>query len=221
MKLSLLQKILKTAVPQLGVRLIAGRELFGRQDSYLERTGWLESLRQGRPCGPDGSPLPWMNYAVSKFLADRLHRELDLFEWGSGFSTLFFAARVRSVTSVEYDRDWHMRISAQAPANVNVLFREKDIDGEYCRAITLNERRYDVVLVDGRDRVNCVRQGLKCLTDSGVLLLDDAERDRYADALEIARAQGFRAMPFEALKPLDGRLGRTVLFYRPGNCLGV
>jgi hypothetical protein len=205
----------------MGSRFVAGRQLIARRNSYLYETGWMESLRRGQPCRADGSPTPWMNHAVMALLEERLAPDLDVFEWGSGFSTLFFASRVCSVTSVEYDRKWHELVSKQAPSNVRVIYCEQDVDGSYCRAILGDERRYDLVLVDGRDRVNCVRQGATRLTDRGVLLLDDAQRERYADGIAHAKSLGFRALGLEGLKPLSHRMARTIVFYRPGNCLGI
>lgn len=221
MKLSRLDSFLLRLVPWVGVRYVAGRRLVGRRGSFLYETGWMQSLRSGQPCRPDGRPIPWMNYAVVALLDERLAGDLDLFEWGSGASTLYFASRVRSVTSVEHDVGWHDRVSRGAPPNARVLFQACDTDGAYCRAIMLEPRRYDVIVVDGRDRVNCLVHGLTALSERGVILLDDAQRERYAPALDHVRGLGFRALPLEGAKPLGNRVRRTVVLYRPGNCLGL
>ena len=60
------------------------------RDCYLKTTGFLNTYQKGYPCKLDGSPLPWMNYAVINFLDERLNKELKLFEYGSGYSTLYF-----------------------------------------------------------------------------------------------------------------------------------
>lgn len=221
MKLSRLDRFLLRVAPWIGVRYVAGRRLVGRRGSFLYETGWMRSLRDGQPCRPDGSPIPWMNYAVVALLDERLQGDLDVFEWGSGASTLYFASRARSVTSVEHDPAWYDRVSRGAPANVRVLLQACDTDGAYCRAIDREPRRYDLIVVDGRDRVNCLMHGLAALSERGVILLDDAQRERYAPAIDHARGLGFRALPLEGAKPLGNRVRRTVLLYRPGNCLGV
>jgi predicted O-methyltransferase YrrM len=41
----------------------------------------------------------------------------------------------------------------------------------------------DLVVVDGRARVACVRQALPRLASDGVLLLDNADRDEYASVV--------------------------------------
>lgn len=216
-----LQRFLMRAVPFIGCRLVACRLLVGRSSSFVYGTGWMESLRRGYPCKPDGSPLPWMNLSVVSLLEERLGADFDIFEWGSGYSTLYFASRVRSVTSVEYDNAWLERVGRQAPANVRILFRADDVGGGYCGTILEDERQYDLVVVDGRDRVNCVRNGLSRLNARGVLLLDDAQRERYAAAVQWAESLGFRSLTLEGVKPGSHRIGRTKIFYRTGNCFGL
>jgi hypothetical protein len=78
-----------------------------------------------------------------------------------------------------------------------------------------------VVVVDGRDRVNCVKQAVSALSPRGVILLDDSQQDKYQEANEFAAAQGFRALDLEGLKATGKGLDRTTLFYRDGNCLGI
>jgi hypothetical protein len=189
--------------------------------SYLHQTGWLRSLDEGRPVDAQGQPVPWMNYAAIAFLDERLRSRHALFEYGSGASTAFFAARVAHVTSVEYDETWLAQVKQTAPANVTLVFRAHDEDGAYCRTITGTGRAYDVVIVDGRDRVNCLRQSVEALTPGGVLVLDDSERPRYAPGAAFLRDRGFRALRFEGLKPTGTATDQTTVFYRPDNAFDL
>jgi len=203
------------------LRSRAYRELVKDDQSYLHTTGWMETLRRQYPCRPDGSELPWMNYPVIAFLERRLTPDLDLFEYGSGYSTLFFARHVRSTVSVEHDRAWHDKLQPQLPANARLLFVEMDRDGRYCRSIHETGGSYDFVVVDGRDRVNCLRQAVDRLTARGVVLLDDSQREEYAPGIAFARERGFSVLDFEGLKPTGKVIERTTLFYRRENCLGI
>ena len=47
--------------------------------------------------------LPWFLYGAIDFLQEFLQREMEVFEFGSGGSTLFFARRCARVESVEED----------------------------------------------------------------------------------------------------------------------
>ena len=189
--------------------------------SYLHSTGWMRSSREGTPVDKEGNPLPWMNYPAIRFLEERLRKDLRLFEFGSGYSTSFYARHVAHVTSVEHDDEWLQVVRSMLPANATLIHQPQDVDGAYCRTIQATGQQYDVVIVDGRDRVNCLRQSLPALSATGVLLLDDSQRDRYREGIRDVREQGFRALNFEGLKPTGKNVDQTTLFYRPDNCLGL
>lgn len=160
-----------------------------------------------------------MNYPVIKLLKERLNKDLDVFEYGSGYSTLFYAKLVRSVISIEYDQDWLELMQPKVPENVLLVAKEKDVDGTYCRSIAEYNQDFDVVIVDGRDRVNCVKQAMTKLSKAGVVVLDDSSRERYQEALEYAEDQGFRLLSIEGLKPTDFGTDQTTFIYRKDNCL--
>jgi protein-L-isoaspartate O-methyltransferase len=202
-------------------RYRAYRSLIKDDQSYLHTTGWMETLRRGYPCRPDGAELPWMNYPMIAFLEQRITGDLLVFEYGSGYSTIFFARLAKSVHSVEHDQAWHETIRTRLPPNAHVTLIPLDRDGRYCRSIQETEGTYDLVVVDGRDRVNCIIQCLERLSPRGVILLDDSQRDEYAQGLAFARDKGFSALDFVGLKPGGQVSERTTLLYRPGNCLRI
>jgi predicted O-methyltransferase YrrM len=212
---------LKSAIKARFPRLRAHYSLIHDKRSFLHSSGWLRSKSIGHPCRPDGSPLPWMNYSVIRLLEERLRGDMSMFEFGSGYSTQFYADRVEKVTAVEHDATWYQIAKHHLPQNVELILQPVDTDGLYCRTITRAALSYDVVVVDGIDRVNCVHQALPFLTERGVLLLDDSEREQYNDARNEARAAGFRSLNFEGLKPNGSELSRTTVFYRNENCFGI
>src|SRR5262249_25669747 len=65
---------------------------------------WLRGLAE------DISPLkdarPWIPFAAIRFLERTLTKDMRVFEYGSGGSTLFFGERVREVVSIEHDPRW-------------------------------------------------------------------------------------------------------------------
>jgi hypothetical protein len=199
----------------------AYRSFVRDRKTYLHVTGWWESAKRGYPCSLQGEPLPWMNYAAVAFLEERLKNSFRLFEFGSGYSTMFYARKVGSVTSVEHDEAWHAFVRHRVPENVELFYRAEDQDGAYCRAIGEQQIKYDVVIVDGRDRVNCLRQSLEHLEDDGVVVLDDSDRERYREGIAYAQARGFRALVFEGLIPTRASRGRATVLYRRKNCLGL
>lgn len=200
---------------------VAYKKLILQRSSHLHSTGWFKSLINGYPCRNDGLEIPWMNYSVVAFLEKKLSKDFKLFEFGSGYSTYFYSRLVKTVHSVEYDSDWYAQIQKRVPENVKLTFLPKDVDEHYCRAVKLDHEKYDVVVVDGRDRVNCVIQSTDCLSEGGVILLDDSDRARYQKAFSYAEKKGFRVLEFEGLKPGKFETSMSSIIYRDSNCLGI
>lgn len=195
--------------------------LLRSENSYLHKSGWFKSLHTGTPVDKDGNPIPWMNYPTIELLKERLKPEHTLFEFGSGYSTAFYAKYTKHVTSLEYDKTWLEVIKKNLPDNAELIFTEKDIDGEYCQSIKKTNKKYDIVVIDGRDRVNCLKQSLDNLSDKGVILLDDSHRERYKEGLDHAKEKGFKHLHLQGLKPTGYGYYRTTLLYKSNNCFGI
>lgn len=215
------KKLLKKMFPRFWLYVRVIKLLVKNENSYLHASGWIKSVKEQRPLSPDGNELPWMNYPIIAFLQERLSKELTIFEFGSGYSTLFFAKRAKSVMSVEYDDTWFQLINKNLPENAQIIFKQKDIDGEYCRVIQSTGKQFDVVVVDGRDRVNCIKQSIDALSDRGVILLDDSQREYYSDGINHAIEKGFSPLSFEGLKPTDTGVDKATILYRRNNCLNL
>jgi hypothetical protein len=218
---SFIKRAVQRRFPVAALRYRAYKMLIRNPDSYLHLSGWMQSLSAKKPIDHNGKPIPWMNYPVVRILQERLTKDLNLFEFGSGYSTLFYAKKVKAVTSVEYDEKWLHIIKSQLPDNVNIIFKQQDVDGDYCRVINSTGEKYDVVIVDGRDRVNCIKQSISALTSKGVILLDDSQRKRYQEGIDFAKSHGFKALNLEGLKATGTEVDRTTIFYQAGNCFDI
>ena len=187
----------------------------------LKESGWLRSFAQGEAVDAEGRPVPWITYPAIDFLAPRLRADMSVFEYGSGGSTLWWATRVREVVSCESERAWYEKILARAPANVTLHHVPLEWGGSYCQKIAAYPRAFDIVVLDGRDRVNCARHALGALKEGGVILWDDTYRMEYQEGYDLLAREGFRKLPFVGLVPVVNQYGETGIFYRTGNCLGI
>lgn len=188
------------------------------KESYLYKSGWMESLKRGYPSDRKGNALPWMNHAVVKLLDDRLNRNMQLFEYGCGYSTLFYAKRTERVISVDHNVSWADLMNDKLPHNADVMVKPRS---EYAGSIHTVDQTFDVVIVDGIDRVNCILNGLKCLNETGVLVLDDSSRKEYREGAEYAKQNGFKSLTLSGLKPTGIGVDETTIFYRTQNCFGI
>jgi hypothetical protein len=191
------------------------------RNSALKEDGWFKSYHCSAPVDLQGNPLPWMPYPFIDFIAPRLTKEMDVFEFGSGNSTLFFSRRVKRLESVEHDIHWFAVMRTRIPSNVtlnHVAWSRGDV---YSLAAANSGSIYDIVIVDGPDRVNCMKHSAEALKPGGIVVLDDAERKQYYGGIQYLREKGFNQIEFWGMAP--GQLYKkcTVILYRPNNCIGI
>ncbi len=60
--------------------------------------------------------VPWLVFRCIDFLEQWLRKDMKVYEYGSGGSTLFFAAHVNKVWSVDHDQEWY-KITKQSLAD--------------------------------------------------------------------------------------------------------
>ncbi|RZK66259.1 MAG: FkbM family methyltransferase, partial [Pedobacter sp.] len=169
----------------------------------------------------NGNAIPWVTYSFIDFIKDRINKNHDIFEFGSGNSTIFYAKLAGSVYSVEHDKDWFERSSKINLPNVKMIQCDLVPGGEYCKSAAPTGKKFHVIIVDGRDRVNCCKQAVESLTENGVIVLDDSERSEYAEAHVYLRAKGFKYLPFSGMAPGVIISKYTSVFYKPNNCLDI
>lgn len=133
---------------------------------------------------------------TDRFLKSR--RNPTVFEYGSGASTVWLARRAHSVTSVEDDEDFYADVDAIKPRNVNYIFagadstfndryesQRRDLRGRsyegYVTALSLNEDKYDLIVIDGRARRECILLAPRFLKPGGAILVDNTDMRRYRD----------------------------------------
>lgn len=188
---------------------------------YLAEIGWFNTWNSKSPQDENGDPIPWVTYSFIDFIKDRIKKEHAVFEFGSGNSTLFYAKLAGKVVSVEHDQDWFNKISSTKPGNSEMIYCSLETDGEYCRTPLSADQKFDVIIVDGRDRVNCCTQAVSALTDTGVIVLDDSEREFYQPAVRVLSAAGFKQLDFSGISPGLFYRKSTSVFYRTNNCLNI
>ncbi len=192
-----------------------------RAHGHLKSSGWFRSFVTRRPVDASGRPLPWFTYGAIDFLTPRLQPNWRVFEYGSGHSTLWWARHVREVIAAEHHGAWAERIGAQAPANATVVHRPLSEGTTYPDAPLAAGGTFDVIVIDGRERVWCAERCLPALSATGVLIWDNSERERYVPGLEALAAAGFRRVDFDGMGPINTYGWRTSVLYRDDNVLGL
>lgn len=178
----------------------------------LNSEGWARSLAAAQPVDRDGQPLPWWTYSSIYWLTVSLSGADSVFEYGSGYSTLWLAGRVKSVQSVEHDRSWAEKVRERLPSNATVLLAEGD--AEYVDAIRDASPVPDVVVVDGIRRPDCLELAGQFVRPDGLIILDDSDRGEYHASAEGLVHAGFGRVDFWGPRPASAVLSVTSVFTR-------
>lgn len=136
--------------------------------------------------------LPWLQTAA----VERMERFFQVrpnarvFEWGAGGSTLWFSRHAYSVVSVEHDLAYHAMVSKLLPTDplANVALVYLPASDLYARFIGKFELPFDLILIDGVKRNECIAQTVQhsMLANGGLLVVDNTERDtEYARGLDL------------------------------------
>ena len=123
---------------------------------------------------------PWLVSSAVEFLDGWLKATDEVVEFGAGRSTVWFSQRVKSVFSVEHNKEWFESVQSQIAekniSNIRLIYNS-DTDGQYISSV---EQDYsgiaDVVLVDSVYRDHCALWALKHLRSGGLLVLDNVAR---------------------------------------------
>jgi len=184
----------------------------------LKEDGWFRSVCENAPVDAAGQPIPWISYPALHFLETRTRPDMEVFEFGSGYSTLWWATRVKKVIACESDAGWHAQVQKLAPKNVELVLSAID---EYPGIIARRPEAFDVVVIDGGDRVRAAESAVAALNRSGVILWDNTDRPEYQRGLELLREQGFARIPFVGPGPVVNITWETSIFYRSHNILAI
>jgi hypothetical protein len=191
-----------------------------RKKSPLREWGWFNSFQSGQSVDASGRPIPWISYAAIDFLERRIPGDAEVFEYGAGNGTLWWAERVARVDAVEHDKQWFEYLRKKLPSNANVVHAPEGSE-TYLEAAQSTGRQFDIIVIDGRDRVASAASAIDSLKPDGVLIWDDTDRERYADGIRDLKDRGFRQIEFRGFAPVEFVLHETSVFYRDGNCLGI
>jgi hypothetical protein len=197
-------------------------EVFVESPGYLLKTGWLRSMLVGEAVDVEGRPLPWITYPALAFLAERVCAEMTVFEYGTGNSTFWWADRVARLVSCEHDKEWYAALRDRVPSNTTYLLRRaKGGSREYASEISNYEDEFDIIVIDGRDRVACARNCMQALHSDGVIIWDNSDRSEYQEGYDYLQAGNFKRLDFWGTGALATRLWCTSIFYRSENCLNI
>ena len=146
---------------------------------------------------PLDAGFPWINYCVIQFLHHSIDRKMRVLEFGAGGSSIFFLKKGVELFSIEHEKIWISEVKERiSPVQFSkwsphlVLSRNQETNipnpEDYLSPIKkIKKASLDIVLIDGRHRVESIKQSMPLIKDGGILILDNSDRSDYQEAFTL------------------------------------
>ncbi|TDK51426.1 class I SAM-dependent methyltransferase [Algoriphagus formosus] len=182
--------------------------------------------------------LPWINHFACERLRELIKPGMNILEFGLGGSTLFFRNLGASVYSIEHDDEWFQTVKKELEndkmvslhlykpeidqpeiedkyRSVHGLFSEGMSWKAYAHAAdNLPNEAFDLILIDGRARPECLRNSISKLKPGGMLVFDNSERESYQQAMDDLMGN-WRCEKYQGVQICDPFFSETRIYFKP------
>jgi hypothetical protein len=192
--------------------------------SVMRSLGWHKSLHMGHPIDRSGSPIPWYTYAQLEWFMPRVRRSDVVFEFGAGYSTVWYGQHAKEVIAVEHNAGWLNQVQTMVGDNVTLLLRstsgtEAVVEQEspyYSALHGYPPKSFDIIVIDGMERVQCAYAAPSRLKDDGIIVFDNSDRIPFKPGIDYLHQQGFGRVDFYGFVSQVGTRICTSIFSKFG-----
>jgi hypothetical protein len=117
----------------------------------------------------------------------------------------------------ESDTSWFQRVERRAPRNVEITLVDDDLIGlPHWPADSV----FDVIVIDGMNRLRCAEASIGLLEKDGAVILDDSDQpwspsnSGEYEIINLFRRQGYKRIDFYGYAPSVIRRHCTSVFFR-------
>ena len=215
------RQVITTDVTSCFSSLLSGPGACPSRTPFLKMPQKIIVNKLGVPVVVDGEPRPLLPDSFIDWLEPRLNESMNVWEFGSGNSTLWFASKVNSVLSVEHHILWHKALISILPDNCKLLFIPLSRLDPYPEVFSGTSPQ--ILLVDGMLRNECIHAAAASWTQDAVMIVDNTDTLDANDGCAWLRQQGFKEMIFNGTYrwATNGEIHSTSVFFKEGNCLGL
>jgi hypothetical protein len=185
-----------TAMRMKGVKLSMGElHLAYLFDKLRYNFGFLESVRTQIPVNGSGETMPMYTYPCYEYLNSMNWEGADVFEYGTGFSTIWWKNHGANIYGVEHNKNWYEKINGK---ELGYITLENSIHN-YPHSINIFDKQFDVIVIDGLVRYQCVPPALKNLKSGGIIIFDNS--DWHSNTKELLDTKDLIPIHFHGFKP--------------------
>ena len=201
---------------------------------------WLRSRKQDYLFY---TPSPWLVFDAIDYIQFRMFKGINVFEYGSGGSTLFWLSYGANVISIEHDSQWYNSMierlqsyklidyylinpekieneeKHEDPSDPENYTSKSDIYNSFSfynyvsQIDTFPDQYFDIILIDGRSRPSCIKHSVLKIKIGGMVILDNADRDYYLLKTE-KFLSNFSKIEFYGVGPSIGGTWKTNIYIR-------
>jgi len=201
---------------------------------------WIRSLKNNYLFD---TPSPWLVFDAIDYIKPRLFKGMNVFEYGSGGSTLFWIYYGANVVSIEYDPQFYKFMKKKLLPNKSMDYRLiiPDIADHYDEFFDLSnpekyyssdttfhnydffnyvtqidafpDESFDLILIDGRARPACIKHSVNKVKIGGLIILDNSDRDYYLINNEKC-LENFSKIEFYGAVPENNIFSKTNIYTR-------
>jgi hypothetical protein len=175
--------------------------------------GQKTSLEKRASVNAKGEPIPWFTYPTIEFLNRFDFSQMNILEFGSGNSTLYWAGKARSIISIEHNPEWFLHIKEHNNTNLKIYLKQDK--AEYVGCLNDFNMLFDIIIIDGKWRHACSNLVPDYLRDGGLIIFDNS--DWFPQATNIFRDKGFFQIDFSGFGPINDYCWTTSIFLKANN----
>ena len=190
--------------------------------NYLEKItqiiannyGFGNSVEADLPLDSNKNPIPLYTYPAIEYLNSLDFANKNIFEFGSGNSTIYWLNQGCDVVSVEHNQIWFDKISALANASLKHQYIFANKQDDYVNAILeFPDYCFDLVIIDGSfSRYLCALNVVNKIKKNGLVILDNS--DWYPNTAKFIRDNlNFIQIDFYGFRPSKAEAAVTSLFF--------
>lgn len=134
--------------------------------------GFLESSRSDVPVNNKNQIIPMYTYPCYEWLDSIDWTDSKVYEFGTGYSTIWWQNKKADYYGVEDNKEWYDRIKKSGFKN-KVKY-EPDLK-KYIKTIYDYDFKFDVIVIDGQVRFDCIKPALEKIKDNGMIIFDNSD----------------------------------------------
>jgi len=133
----------------------------------------------------NGLVFPWFTKTFLDVLKTWDLKDKRVFEYGGGHSTTWWRHHAKEVCTVEADGMWILYMGGADGKLIHrpVVAGEVELKSAYVQAIYEYDGQFDIIVIDGSYRDECIAAALTKITDGGIIICDNWDQEGVWDSI--------------------------------------